>query len=202
MHSPINGHLLEALTDLYPHVATVESIVRRIGLEPEHIDLRSGSVQDAWDRVIHHARARNKLIALVQYAHDDAPERQDLVSILARLRTPSVLQQNLDEQSLWLLEGMRYETDRLRNEMEQFRKIVMGEVDRLREQSTLYSPKKRAAWFTAFILFCLPMALFILEVRQLLELQWPAALMIMALFWTVACFVFMFALGFIRELDD
>jgi hypothetical protein len=193
--------LADILAALYPDVNTAVTIARRVEIEPSGLD-QSGSAQDVWGRVVREARARKQTIRLIDEARADTDTEE-----LRNLKINELGETDRNRAMYDVGDALAGHIDRLREEMRgmedrlgQRIDQVDAKVEQLKAVSLMYTGKKRTAWLIGVLLFCLPCFLFLDEVRQVLDLATPAAVIFVTSIWTVAAGFSLYGLGYLRDL--
>lgn len=204
----VDRKLIEILSAYYPDVGTAIARARRAGIAVEEIDT-SGATETVWGRIVQWARSRRRICALIDEARADTDSDE-----LRALKVQEMGEADKTRAIDALGDVLTSYIDALRGEMHAMEGRLSGridgvegsigdldkKIDTLKAVSQVFTPKKRAAWLIAFVLFCLPMGLLIFEVREYIGVSPMAAGALMAIVWAVACGFFMYALGFVRDL--
>lgn len=197
-------------------VPDIRAIVEEANVGAENINW-NGTPRAIWASVLHEERNQKRVGAIFRVLAVRYPENEEFwqagMEYVGR-----AIKDGSDSQTLMDMAGstadlvdtlhkfqesiraeMRLMEERINKRIDESVGGLSSRLDIAVAQINVMTPFKRTAWILGFILFTLPMPLFIKDIRDQLGIAPGAVLLISLIFWSFSLMAFLYGLGFVRD---
>jgi len=206
---------VEVCSHLLRDVPSIQALAVEANIGVELVNW-NGTPRAIWSSVLAEEKNQNRLGTIFRLLVARYPENEELWEVGLRYVSRSakggetVTLSEVATNTSDMLNALQHFQESMRAEMREMEGRINRRIDDRMGQLTrkfdatlanvnVMTPVKRYAWVLAFLLFTVPMPLFLEEVRASAGIHWRSVVGMAVVFWAVAAALFLYGLGMIRD---